>query len=170
MAEFERQGELLERKPVDVAVDGHEGVRDLGHREAGPAQDTDHRVEVPEPGRPRRQPRLDDRAGPGVTAEGRVRAGRGPAELRAPIAAGLGDLVLRHDEVRDAVEHVLLALDLLVQGHRLHPQGSPEIAHRDGLDAALIRELQRRAQHPLARQAGPAARRAFEGSGHLPNP
>ena len=52
-------------------------------------------------------------------------------------------------ELDHPVEDVVLVRHVVVERHRLDAEPAAEAAHREGLDAVLVRELDRRAEDPL---------------------
>ena len=68
----------------------------------------------------------------------------------SPVSGRRRRLGLGEDEVEDAVEDVVLVGDVVVQRHRLEAERLAELAHRQRLDPALVGELERRLQDPVA--------------------
>ncbi|GAA1981214.1 hypothetical protein GCM10009838_48010 [Catenulispora subtropica] len=63
-----------------------------------------------------------------------------------------GRVDLAHDHVDDAVEHVLLVGDVVIEGHRLHAELVGETAHGHGVDALAVGEGGGGAQDPVPGQ------------------
>ncbi len=63
---------------------------------------------------------------------------------------------LAEDEVGDAVQDVLLARDVVVEGHRLDPELLPEPANGQRLDPARVGKNEGGTQDALPAQRGPA--------------
>ena len=53
----------------------------------------------------------------------------------------------------DPVEHVVLVLDVVVEGHRLDAELAADPAHRDGVEALGVHDPQGRLDHALPREA-----------------
>ena len=67
-----------------------------------------------------------------------------------PVAGRRRRLALGQDEVEHAVEEVVLVGDVVVERHGLEAERLAELAHRQRLDPALVGELERRLQDPVA--------------------
>ena len=75
---------------------------------------------------------------------------RARSDRRVPVSGRRRRLALVQDEVEDAVEDVVLVGDVVVERHRLEAERLAELAHRQRLDPALVGELERRLQDPVA--------------------
>src|SRR5947209_12011996 len=84
-------------------------------------------------------------------------AGRNPpmTHRRLPVGSAGGQDDLAEDEVDDAVEEVVLVGHVVVQRHRLDPEGFTELAHAERPDPALVGEGDGGAQHPMTAQWDP---------------
>jgi hypothetical protein len=60
-----------------------------------------------------------------------------------------GSSISAKTEVDDPVEDVVLVANVSVERHRLHAEPPPDPLHRQRRGAALVGELQRRAQHAV---------------------
>ena len=85
-----------------------------------------------------------------MPAQGRVDRDRAGSNGLVPVTFRGRRLALCEHEVEDAVEQVVLVRDVVVEGHRLEAEHLAELAHRHGLDPALVRELERRLEDALA--------------------
>jgi hypothetical protein len=162
----ERQSPLLQREPVDVAVEGCVGVRGELEREAGLAEAAEDGVVVAQRRRAGGGPRLHQADRPAMSRQD------GP-DRDGPLAHGLlptfrrgRQLDLAEDQVDHAVEQVLLVGDVVVQGHRLDPHRLGEPAHRERLDSVLVGERGRGAQDPVAAQGDAGRWRGIGRGGH----
>jgi hypothetical protein len=81
-----------------------------------------------------------------------VQGDRQLPDRRLPLAPCRGRLDLAGDEVDDAVQDLVLVGDVAVQRHRLDTEILAEPAHAQALDAALVRQRDRGAQHALSVQ------------------
>src|SRR3954469_9021576 len=78
---------------------------------------------------------------------------RGPCpsgQLGAPVTAHRRQLYLAEDDVDDAVEDLLLVLDVVVDGHRLHTELVGQGPNGQGADAAPVGHLHRTTQDLVA--------------------
>ena len=75
---------------------------------------------------------------------------RAASHGRVPVPFGRRRLRLVEDEVEDAVEHVVLVRDVVVQRHRLEAEHLAELPHGQRLDPALVGEVERRLQDAVA--------------------
>ncbi len=66
-----------------------------------------------------------------------------------PVVAGGGQVHLAEHQVDHTVEQVVLVGDVVVQGHRLDPEGLAEPAHAERLQAAGVGEFDGGPQHAL---------------------
>jgi hypothetical protein len=73
-----------------------------------------------------------------------------PSDRRLPVAAGRWQLDLRHHQLDDPLEDVVLVANVVIQRHRLHAQLLGQPAHRQRVDPARIGELHGRAQDAFA--------------------
>jgi hypothetical protein len=80
-------------------------------------------------------------------------------EVRARLALGLEAEIGAEDVVHHQVDHLLLALDVAVEGGRADAERGGQRAHRDRLDALRVGQLHRRRGDVDAAQRGgrPAA-------------
>jgi hypothetical protein len=77
--------------------------------------------------------------------------GAAPAGL-LPVSCRLGEIELRHHALADAVEDVLLVLDVVVERHRLDPELAPDPTHGDGVQALRVHESKRGLDHAFPRE------------------
>src|SRR5580765_7794845 len=85
---------------------------------------------------------------------GRVRAA---ADLLAPSSAGRGQVDLAEDDVDDAVEDLVLVLDVVVDRHRLDAELLGQGPDGQGREAVGIRDRDRATQHAVAAEARASA-------------
>ena len=126
-------------------------------RESAPHEDLENTLEVVDDHRAHRGPLLDHRGRPFVSQEHAARREDPLTEGRLPVLLrrralenrdGIHDLA-DHD-LDSAVEQGGLVVDVVVERHRLDAEVLSEVAHRERLDAALIGQVDRAAQDPLA--------------------
>jgi len=86
----------------------------------------------------------------------------------ADLADGVVDLP--RDDIDDAFQDVFLPGHVVVQRHRLGPEFVRQAPHRDGLDAALVGDLDRGSEHPIPAQRDPGSRCRLGLGGHLRQP
>jgi hypothetical protein len=142
-------------------------VRQLD-REAALAQDADDGVHIGQRRRPGLRTRLEQPRGPRVTQQGLARSEDRGLQAGLPVRPGLARQVdFADDEVGDAPEQVVLVADMRIERHRLDAERLADPAHADRIDALAIRQADRRAQHPLARQGSAAPGPGFEQVGDL---
>lgn len=100
--------------------------------------------------------------GPAQEHQERVRVlGCGLAEARGhraqalvPGQVGVWDRQLREQPLHEPVEQVLLVANVVVERHRGDAESFGDGAHADRLKAALLGDLERGVEHPLAGDAG----------------
>ena len=90
--------------------------------------------------------------------------GPGPrTDIGLPIPGLLRELELGHDHLEDAFEDGFLVLHMVVQGHGLDAELTPQASHGHGLQALLIHHLEGGAEDPF-----PGQRLAMAPGGGLP--
>ncbi len=161
----------LDHEPVQVGVQQRVGVRHHGEREPGGTQAADHRVVVAQVGHPGVAPRVEETDRPRV-AQQRLAAGDPTvgAAPRTPVAgADRGHVHLFDDVVDHAVEHVLLAGDVVVERHRLDADLPGETAHRQPRQPVTVGQRDRGDDDPLGPRQRPAwSPRAMGGASSPP--
>jgi hypothetical protein len=93
-----------------------------------------------------------------VPHQDRVRRERARSQGRLPAAADPRHADLARHQLHEAVEDVLLAGDVVVERHRLDLERLGEPAHRERVDAALVGQPERRANHLFPAQWRAACR------------
>ena len=148
--------DLTGEAPHPGAQRVHRVVQQVQGQAAG-AHEPHQRVEVREHGRGRVRARDDRVGGPGVLQDPGARRQHAPADGPPPVRVGLDRLDPRDDDVDHAVHQLVATGDVLVQRHGRHVEGLREAAHRDGLQADEVGELDGRGQHLVAVQGSAMA-------------
>ena len=125
---------------------------DQRHLEPRRPKVADHRVVVAQVRRTWVPPRLHQADRPAVAGQDVVDRDRAPTHRAPPIVAGDRHLDLGPDEVDDAVEELVLVGEVVVDRHRLDAELLAELAHAEGLEAALIGDSEGGLQDELTRQ------------------
>lgn len=86
--------------------------------------------------------------------ESRVRRHRARPEGDLPVGSGDRQVDLGQHVVRDAIEDVVLAGHVVIQGHGLDAERLAELAHRERLDPALVGESDSGPQHQVLSERG----------------
>ena len=110
------------------------------HREAAGDERRQDRVDVGEGLRAGRSSFLEDARRPGVAEHHGSGGHHDPAQVLDPVAAGRGPLDLADHDLGDAVEQVVLALDVAVDRHRVDAELLAELAHAQVVEAAPVGE------------------------------
>ncbi len=104
---------------------------------------------VTQGGRSRCGPGLHHPDRPAVAGQ-HVAHGKRPLPHRlSPAVVRRGQFDLGEDQIDHPVQQVLLVGHVVVQGHRLDPDGLAQLAHAERLQTAGVGEFDRGAQDPL---------------------
>jgi hypothetical protein len=102
-------------------------------------------------------------------AEQGAASGQDPfAHRRLPVGVGAGRVDLADDDVDQAVEQFLLVAHVAVERHRHDVESLRELAHAEGLDAALVGQVDGGAKHPVAGERCPRRGPCVDLGAHLP--
>src|SRR5438034_1590366 len=137
----------------------HRRVRQL-MREPAAEQVGDDRVVVAQHRGAQARRRRDETEHPGMPAKMLARRERAAADRRLPLGVRRWGRDLADQQVDDARGDLVLAPHVVVERHRLDHERVAEPAHGDRVEAVLVRDLDRRAQHalPAEGRAGRAPR------------
>jgi len=145
-----------------AAAEGVQRVVDQIVGEAAVSHEAEHAVVVQQHGQAHVRPRLKDARRPRMAEQDLAGDQHPPAHRRLPACPGRRDVDPAHgvvdladDLVGDAVEEGFLAGHVVIQRHRLGAEIFGEAAHGERLDAALVGDLDRGAQHALSAQREP---------------
>jgi hypothetical protein len=148
-----------------VVADPARAERVMGrlHREATGEERGQDRVDVGEGLRAGRSSLLEDTGRPRV-AEHHVAGGNhDPAQALDPVIAGWRSLDLTDDDLGDAIEQVVLALDVAVDRHRVDTELLAELAHAQVVEAAPVGEGDAGLEDAFAGEGSAALGRCLRG-------
>jgi hypothetical protein len=148
----EHQPLLHHHEAQDVATQRVERLRGVAGRQTAATQHPERRVHRPERRETvewlvaLRQQLADAR----MQAEEPSPLARHRSRVVGPVVGGSGELELVHHAFGDALEDVVLVLDVVVQRHRLDAELPADPAHRDGLETLFVHDAQRRLDDPVS--------------------